>query len=131
MSYLPQLDGSLNSISLQETEKRRFGASAKTAMFLWHQDRLQRLIGQHDFMWFGAVQVQTNRKAIAIYYQHHLADIANFGLTCSGAPLYAGTKLPSRKACANSSFPWASSLLNKNHQMSSQVLSSDHGLSHR
>jgi len=110
---------------------QRFGSSARTTAFLWHSDRLQRLIGQGDLMRLSTVQVQTNRQAIPIYHQHHFAALANFGLAYSGAPLFAGTKLPSRKACAHSSFPCASSLLNKARQISSQVPSSDHWLNRR
>lgn len=110
---------------------QRFGPSARTTSLLWYSDRLQRLIGQHDFMRLSAVQMQTNRQARAIYHQHHFAALADLGFAYSGAPLFAGTKLPSRKACAHSSFPWASSRLNKARQMFSQVPSCDQRLNRR
>ena len=110
---------------------QRLGSSARPTTFLWHSDGLQRLVGQRDFMRLSAVQVQTNWQTVTLDHQHHFATLANFGLAYSGAPLFAGTKLPSRKACAHSSFPWASSSLNNARQMSSQVPSSDHWLNRR
>jgi len=107
------------------------GPSARTTACLWYSDRLQRLSRQGDLMRLSTVQMRTNRQAIPIDHQHHFTALANLGLAYSGAPLFAGTKLPSKKACAHSSFPWASSWLNKVRQISSQVPSSDHWLNRR
>jgi len=111
--------------------RQSFRASARTTAFLGHPDGLQGSVGQRDFMRLSAIQMQSNRQAIAIDDQHHLAALPDFRQAYSGAPLFAGTKLPSRKACAHSSFPWASSWLNKARQISSQVPSSDHWLNRR
>lgn len=111
--------------------RQRLRPGAWATLFLGHTNGLQRRIRQGDFMWLSAVQMQTNGQTMAIYHQHHLAALANFGLAYSGAPLFAGTKLPSRKACAHSSLPWASNLPSSVRQMSSQVPSSDHWLSRR
>lgn len=111
--------------------RQSLGASARATSFLRHTNGLQRLIRQGDFMRLSAIQVQTNGQPMAIDHQHHLTALANFGLAYSGAPLFAGTKLPSRKACAHSNLPWASSLPSSVRQMSSQVPSTDHWLSRR
>lgn len=123
--------GSKSTTIVCSVRRQRLGSSARTASFLRHPDCLQRLIRQRNFVRLSAVQVQTNRQSMAFYHQHHLATFANLGFAYSGAPLFAGTKLPSRKACAHSSFPWASSSLNNARQMSSQVPSSDHWLNRR
>jgi len=132
-----RLDTSLAQFSSKSTavigfiSRQRSRSSARAASGLWHSDGLQRLIGQRNFMRLSAIQMQTNRQAIVIYDQHYLATFADFRLAYSGAPLFAGTKLPSRKACAHSSFPWASSLLNRARQIISQVPSPDHWLNRR
>jgi hypothetical protein len=122
---------SKSATTIRLISRQRFGSSARTTAFLWHSDRLQRLISQRNFMRLSAVLVQTNRQTMTTYHQHHFAAFSDLGLAYSGAPPFAGTKLPSRKACTHSSFPWASSLLNKARRMSSQVSSSDHWLNRR
>jgi hypothetical protein len=88
-------------------------------------DRGQGRLGQPAFMGSGARHVQPKRQAMAIGNNHHFRAFANFGLTDAGAPFLAGTKLPSKNACAHSSLPWASSWLNSLRHIRSQVPSCD------
>jgi hypothetical protein len=81
-------------------------------------------------MWLRAVDMH-NRQTVTIGHHHHLATLAHLGLAYSIAPFLAGTKLPSRKACAHSSFCWASNWLRKARQIRSHVPSWDHSFSRR
>ncbi len=123
--------GSKSAAIVSLVGRQRLRSRARATSFLRYTNAPQRLIRQGDFVRLSAIQVQTNRQTMAIDHQHHLAALANFGLAYSGAPLFAGTKLPSRKACAHSNLPWASSLPSRVRQMSSHVPSSDHWLNRR
>lgn len=79
----------------------------------------------------GTGHRQPDRQTVAIGDDHHLGALADFGRTDCAPPLFAGTKLPSRKACGHSRRPWASSWLNSARQICSQVPSRDHALNRR
>jgi hypothetical protein len=73
----------------------------------------------------GTVHMQPDRQALAIGNDHHLRALADFGLADAAPPCFAGTKLPSRKAWAHSSWLWASSRLRSARHTRSQVPSCD------
>ena len=87
--------------------------------------RRQGRLGQCAFVWAGARHRQPDRQAMAVGNNHHLRALADFGLPDAGAPFFAGTKLPSKNACAHSSLPRASSWPNNIRHIRSQVPSRD------
>jgi len=108
-----------------------FGASFRASAFLRYADSPQGHLGQCALMRLGTSDMQTDGQAVTIGHHHHLAALADLGRAYSIAPFLAGTKLPSRKACAHSSFVCASSLLRKARQMRSHVPSWDHSFNRR
>ena len=81
--------------------------------------------GQRLFTRVRTRHLQSDRQTMAIRDRHHLRALADFGLPNTGAPLWAGTQLPSRKACAHASLPWASNGLNSARHLRAQVPSRD------
>jgi hypothetical protein len=79
---------------------------------LWHLNRGQRGLGQPTLVWLGAGYRQPNGQAMAVRNDHDFGAFTHVGLADARSPCFAGTKLPSRKACAHSSLPWASNWLN-------------------
>jgi hypothetical protein len=92
---------------------------------LGHVDGRQGRLGQRAFMGACTRHMRPDRQPTAVGHYHHFRALADCGLADAGAPFFAGTKLPSRKACAHSSLPWASSWLNNIRQIRSQVPSRD------
>ena len=58
-------------------------------------------------------QEVSQRNTLAVDHHHPLRALAAFGLPDTGAPFFAGAKLASAKASAQSSWPWASSWAKK------------------
>jgi hypothetical protein len=96
-------------------------ASSWTTASLRHADRGQGGLHQLALVGLGTIDGQADRQALAIGNDHHLRALADFGLTDAGPPFFAGTKLPSKKACAHLSWPWAFSWLSKVRQICSHV----------
>lgn len=110
---------------------RFFRSDLGTSAFLWHANGVQCCLGQRTFIRLGTVHMQTNRRAVTIRHNHHLATLADFGPAYTITLFLAVTKLPSRTACAHSSFVCASSSLRNARQMHSQVPSRDHSFNRR
>jgi hypothetical protein len=100
------------------------GTGAGVAAGTRHPDRLQGRLGQRELMGLGAGDIQPNRQPVAFHHRHHLGPLADLGASDAAPPFLAGTKLPSRKAWDQSSFPWASSWLSSARQIRSHVPSS-------
>jgi hypothetical protein len=66
--------------------------------------------------------MQADGQPVAIHHCHDFRAFADLHLAYAIAPFLAGTKLPSRKACAHASLPWASSWLRQVRQIRSHVL---------
>jgi hypothetical protein len=94
-------------------------------------DRHQSGLGERAFMRACARHMQANGQAVAIGDNHDFRALTDFGLADAGAPFFAGTKLPSKNACAQSNLPWASSWLNSARHIRSQVPSWDYALKRR
>ena len=103
----------------------------RTSAFARNANRLQRRLSQREFMGLGTVHMQADRQTAAIDHRHHFRAFADLRLAYSIAPFLAGTKLPSKKACAHSSFPSASNWLRKARQIRSHLPSSDHSFNRR
>src|SRR5690606_11268081 len=86
---------------------------------------------QRQFVRLGTVHMQSNGQAAAIDHHHHFRAFTDLRLAYSIAPFLAGTTLPSKMACAHSSFPSVSSWLRKVRQIRSHVPSSDHSFNRR
>jgi hypothetical protein len=69
----------------------------------------------------GTGHVHAKRHAMAISHDQHFTALAALRFTDAGAPFFAGTKRPSRRACAQSIWPWACSWLKSARQSCSQV----------
>ena len=81
----------------------------------------QRGLGQLTLMRLGTGDIQSKGQAMAVSDDHYFGAFPHCGLADARSPFFAGTKLPSRKACAHSSLPWASNWLNSTRQIRSQV----------
>ena len=81
----------------------------------------QGRFGQRAFVRLRTRDMEPDRQAVAISHNHDFRALANLCPPDAGPPFFAGTKLPSRKACAHSSLLCASSTLNSCRQMPSQV----------
>jgi hypothetical protein len=69
-----------------------------------------RFFEQRDLRWGCRVQVVSQRNTFAVDHHHPLRSFAPFGLSDAFAPFFAGAKLPSVNASAQSSCPrWSSS----------------------
>lgn len=101
-------------------------AGAQSPLWRNHSHRFQCGLRQPDFRFIGAFQEQTQRKASAIGHQHQLSALASPGQPYSSAPFLAGTKEPSKKAWAQSSFCFASRLARIARQRFSQTPASSH-----
>lgn len=92
---------------------------------------LQRLLGQLDFGGAGAIEMKAKGQAVSIGHQHPFGAFAFLGFAYSSPPFLAGTKLPSRKACAHSSLSPASRPANTARHTFSQTPASSHFLRRR
>jgi hypothetical protein len=98
-----------------------FRACPRAASPSWHAHGRQGGRRQLAFMRPGAVHRQPDQQALAIGDNHYLRALADFGLADAGPPVFAGAKLPSRKACVHSTLSWASSWLRSVRQRRSHV----------
>jgi hypothetical protein len=92
-----------------------------TTASLRHAHRRQGGIHHRTLVRLGTINVQADRQALASGHNHPRRALADCGLTDASPPFFAGTKLPSKNACAHSSVPWACSWLSKVRQICSQV----------
>jgi hypothetical protein len=81
-----------------------------------HGNRLQGRLQQRHFGWGRRVQEVSQRNTLAVDHHQPLRAFPPLGLADLGAPFFAGAKLPSAKASAQSSWPWASSWAKKARQ---------------
>lgn len=96
-----------------------------------HLDRVERLLEELDLARTGRVQVCSQRSTRAIDQKHPLRTLAPLGLPDSGAPFFAGAKLPSPKHSSQRTLSASfSSARNARHSASS-VPSSSHWRSRR
>jgi hypothetical protein len=61
-----------------------------------YPDRLERRFDEFDFRRGSSVKVVSQRNTRAVDHHHPLCPLAPLGLSHSGAPFFAGAKLPSR-----------------------------------
>ena len=80
------------------------GTSAELTGECAHLHRLQRGLSQMHLSLLGTVQMQAHGQTCALCDHHELGALAPAGQSDCSAPFFAGTKLPSKKACAQSSF---------------------------
>jgi hypothetical protein len=82
-------------------------------------------------MRLGTVHMQANRQPVTVSHHHHFGAFDHLGLAYSRPPFLAGTKLPSRNACAHSILLWASNSPSRVRQIRSQVSLALHSLRRR
>jgi hypothetical protein len=131
LAALKGRDGGLDAPAAQSLAKvtavvgfirhQLFRVGPRPAPSLGDANRRQRGICQSELMALGAVPVQANRHAMTISHDHHYTALADLRFTDPKPPFFAGTKLPSRKACVPSSLPRASSWLNSVRQLCAHV----------
>ena len=81
-----------------------FRPRAPRPMRTSHLDRGDRLLEKLDLARTGRVQVCSQRSTRAIDQKHPLRTLALLGLSDSGAPFFAGAKLPSPKHSSQRTF---------------------------
>jgi len=96
-----------------------------------HPNRGQSRIHQLYFRRRGRVQVDSQRKTLAVDHHHPLRALATLGFADSDAPFLAGAKLPSIKASRQSSCLRLSSVPKKARQMSNQTSCSSQSFNRR
>ena len=106
-------------------------ARTRAATPLRDSHRRQGSFHQVALMRWRSIHIHTHGHPMAIGPPHSFAALADLRLPDAGSPFFAGTKLPSRKACAHSSLPWASSWLNSVRPIRSHVPSPDHAHNRR
>jgi hypothetical protein len=97
------------------------GPRAWTPSSTRHVDHGQGGFRQRALVRLCTCDMQPDRQTLAISYDHDFRTLADLRPPDAGPPAFAGTKLPSRKACAHSSLLCASSWLNSCRQTPSQV----------
>jgi hypothetical protein len=93
----------------------------RPASRVWYAHGGHGSFGQLALVRPGAVPRPPDWQAVAIGDDHHLRALADCGLADAGPPCFAGTKLPSRKACVHAHLPWVSRWLSSVRQMRSHV----------
>lgn len=106
------------------------GSGSSAPLFL-DGDGCQRAARQTNFVRLRALAEQTNRKSVAVRYEHHFAALANLGASDSIAPFFDGTKEPSKKAAAHSILPARSSVASSVCQTASHTPNCDHSSNRR
>lgn len=96
-----------------------------------HGNRRQGSIHKLYFRRRGRVQVDSQRKTLAVDHHHPLRALAPLGFADSRAPFLAGAKLPSIKASRQLSCLRSSSVPKKARQMSSQTSCSSQSFNRR
>jgi len=89
-------------------------------------DRGDRLLEEFDLARTGRVQVCSQRSTLAIDQKHPLGALALLGLSDSGAPFFAGAKLPSPKHSSQRTFSASFKSARKARHSASNVPSSSH-----
>jgi hypothetical protein len=97
------------------------GPRAWTSSSTRHSYGSQSELSQCALVRLRACDKQPEQQALAISRNHAFRTLANLRPPDTGPPFFAGTKLPSRKACAYSSMLCASRWLNSRRQMPSYV----------
>ena len=96
-----------------------------------HADFGERGLRKRNFCRRGTFQPNSQRKTLTVDQYHPLRPLAALGFTDSGAPFFAGAKLPSRKVSSHLSRPSSSSAPSNARHAFSQTPSSSHCLSRR
>ena len=107
------------------------GSAAGSAPLARHPDCGQGGLRQLDLCLLGTGHHPAQRDSSAVHHQHQLAAFASVGQADLLAPLFAGTKVPSRKARDQSSLPWASRVAKRLCQTRRQVPLACHWSSRR
>ena len=100
-----------------ETPRPGARPSSRTA----YRYGLERALGQAHLAFSGALDQKADRKPLTVGDKHQFRALALSGGTDASAPLFAGTKLPSRKASTQRSFSWLSSAASTARQRRSRV----------
>ena len=96
-----------------------------------HLNRVDRLLEEPDLARTGRVQVCFQRSTLAIDQKHPLGALALLGLADSGAPFFAGAKLPSPKHSSQRTFSASFNSARKARHSASSVPFSSHSRSRR
>lgn len=107
------------------------GTCPGSAASLRHIYGSQRRLGKLYLVRGGAFNQEADGNAAALSDKHHLSALTALGLADGYSPLLAGTKEPSRNACAHSNLPCASKLDRTARHRLSQTPTSSHCLSRR
>ena len=94
-------------------------------------DRGDRLLDELRLVRTGRVQVCSQRSTLAIDQKHPLGALTLLGLADSGAPFFAGAKLPSPKHSSQRTFSASFKSARKTRHRASNVPSSSHWRSRR
>lgn len=94
-------------------------------------DRVDGFLEELDLARTGRVQVCSQRSTLAIDQKHPLGALALLGLSDSGAPFFAGAKLPSPKHSSQRTFSASFNSASKARHRASSVPSSSHWRSRR
>ena len=103
-----------------------FGTTPGTPSWPGHSHCGKGGFRQPHLGFLSALHQAAQRYALSLYHQHHLAPLASASEPYRLAPLFAGTKVASRKARLQHSLPWESKVLSNLRQICSQVPSACH-----
>lgn len=109
----------------------RFRPRPPRPMRTSHLDRGDRLLEELGLARTGRVQVCSQRSTRAIDQKHPLRTLAALGLPDSGAPFFAGAKLPSPKHSSQRTFSASFNSARNARHNASNVPSSSHWRSRR
>ena len=101
------------------------------AMRSSHPDRVDRLFEELDLARTGRAQVCSQRSTLAIDQKHPLGALALLGFADSGAPFFAGAKLPSPKHSSQRTFSASFNSARNTLHRANSVPSSSHCRSRR
>ena len=101
------------------------------AMSAAYADRRKRRFREPDFRRGCRVKLVSQRNTLAVDHHHPLRPLAPLGFPDSGAPFFAGAKLPSRNDSLQSSSSRSFNSLKKTRQMFSQTPCSSQSRSRR
>src|SRR5579864_5029159 len=96
-----------------------------------YADRRQRRFREPDFRRGCRVKLVSQRNTLAVDHHHPLRPLAPLGFSDSGAPFFAGAKLPSRNDSLQSSCSCSFNSLRNARQMFSQTSCSSQSRSRR
>src|ERR1044072_815662 len=131
----------LNATLLQTATKVTTGIATVSHQLAWsgfdlplaasHAHGFKRWRGQSNLSRGSTVEMKANGQTVAIGHQHPFSALAFLGVAYCSSPFLAGTKLPSRNACAHSSFSCLSSVESTARHSCSHTPASSHARSRR